>query len=350
MKKKLLNKITISLTYSFILFLCLALIMLITSGITYIGTSLNLFDTFNTMDGMIITVITCLIVGMIITAITGPRMFKPFQKIIEAIEQLATGDFSVRLNLHNPHSFSRLSSSFNRMAEELGGIELLRNDFVNNFSHEFKTPIVSIKGFAEMLKYADLTEEERNEYLDIVISESSRLASLASNVLNMTKIETQSILTETQKFNIGEQLRECVILLEAKISDKKINLEASIVDMPYSGNKELLSQVWLNLLDNAVKFTPEGGSICISLRQSVTSIKAIIMDTGCGIDAKNSEHIFEKFYQTDTSHATAGNGIGLAVVKKIVELHGGEIQLQSEVNKGSTFTVILPLKTTLTKP
>lgn len=343
MIKRILNRITISLVFSFILFLQFVIIMIIAGIITYLAISSGIISAPKLADILVVIFIACMIVDVVFMLVAGPRMFKPFQKIIDSIEQLAKGDFSVRLNIHYPRGLKGLSDSFNRMAQELSGIEMLRTDFINNFSHEFKTPIVSIKGFAEMLKYADLTPEERSEYLDIVINESSRLAVLATNVLNLSKIETQTLLTETDRFNLGEQIRQCVLLSDMKIEKKNIVLNVDIKDIFYNGNKDLLNQVWLNLIDNAIKFTPDGGQISISASQTDSESQIIIKDTGCGIEAAAMDYIFDKFYQADTSHAMMGNGIGLTVVKKIVELHRGKILCESEVNKGTTFTVLLPL-------
>lgn len=345
MKKNALAKLSISILFSLILFLIFIVTTLITGTTGLIALKMGLIDIeaeHNPVIILIIALFASLIIGMLISLFIRPIFIKPLKKIIEATDKLASGDFSVRLNERGPHEMESISQSFNRMAEELGGIEVLRTDFINNFSHEFKTPIVSIKGFAEMLKYADLTEEQRNEYLDIVIDESARLSALATNVLNLSKIETQSILAETQRFNIGEQLRQCILLLDSKIEKKELELSADIGDPYFVGSKELLSQVWVNLLDNAIKFTPEKGNIDVSLIEKNTGIIITIKDSGCGIKSESIPHIFDKFYQADTSHATQGNGIGLAVAEKIIKLHGGDITVHSELCKGTTFTVYLP--------
>lgn len=195
-----------------------------------------------------------------------------------------------------------------------------------------------------MLKYGDLTEAERNEYLDIVISESGRLATLATNVLNLTKIEKQNILSDRQEFDLGEQIRRCILMFESKWVQKGLYLSVQIEDMRYLGSEDLLNQVWLNLLDNAFKFTPENGQISIMLEFEAENVKFVLHNTGKGISEDNLEHIFEKFYQGDTSHSTTGNGLGLALVKKVIELHGGSIACKSTPNNGTVFTVLLPLK------
>ncbi|MBT2293496.1 HAMP domain-containing histidine kinase [Paenibacillus albidus] len=291
---------------------------------------------------ILITLVSCTVIGTIISAIASKWMKNIVNKFIKATNHLASADFSERIYLKNPPEFKILSENFNLMAEELEGINILRNDFINNFSHEFKTPIVSIKGFAEILKYDDLTREERDEYLDIIIEESSRLSTLASNVLHLSKIESQMILTDTQLYNVGEQIRQCVLLLHSKFELKKITLNINVQDVEMTGNKELLSQVWLNLLDNAIKFNPPKGSIDISMQKQGDSLTFCFKDNGYGIDANAISKIFDKFYQQDTSHATAGNGLGLTIVRKIVELHKGTIVCESALMEGTRFIVTLP--------
>ncbi|WP_245625128.1 HAMP domain-containing sensor histidine kinase [Paenibacillus stellifer] len=298
----------------------------------------------------IIILISCILIGTTISGFASRRMVKSIREFIEATKQLAAGDFSTRLYLKSPPEYRILSENFNRMAEELGGIEILRTDFVNNFSHEFKTPIVSIKGFAEILKHDDLSREERDEYLDIVIEESARLASLASNVLELSKIETQTILTDKQMVNVGEQIRQCVLLLAAKIEKKHLDLELNLYDYSLSGSKELLNQVWLNLLDNAIKFTPEHGTITIEMKRPAGLLEMVFRNTGSGIDPEAVPRIFDKFYQADTSHSAAGNGLGLTIVQQIVSLHGGTIVCesepdQSEPDQATAFIITLPSET-----
>lgn len=284
------------------------------------------------------------ITGCLLTVLLSRMPLKPIRELVDAINQLAEGNFKVRVNLNLTQEFELLSQSFNRMAQELENTELLRSDFINNFSHEFKTPIVSLRGFAKILKNDDLTKEERNEYLDIIISESNRLSQLAANVLNLSKVENLSILTETETFSLTEEIRQSILLLESKWQQKKIQLIIDMDELEYFGNKILLNQVWINLIDNAIKFSPEGGEVKIKLQKKDSQLHFSVMDNGCGMDETVKSHIFERFYQGDTSHRTEGNGIGLALVQKIVKLHKGEILVDSEVGIGTTFRVALPLK------
>ncbi len=343
--KKIGSRLSLPLLFSLAVFFIFLITVIVTGLLFYLADVFGLINEGIIRDRTVLPLlilIACIIIGTAISAVTSRRMVKSIRIFIDATDRLASGDFSMRLKLTRPPEFRILSENFNRMAEELGGIEILRTDFVNNFSHEFKTPIVSIKGFAEMLKHDDLPKEERDEYLDIVIEESARLASLASNVLELSKIETQTILTDKKSFNAGEQLRQCLLLLTAKFEKKQLALNVDLHDYELEGNKELLNQVWLNLLDNAIKFTPEGGEIGISMNRKNGRITFGFRDNGPGISPEALPKIFDKFYQQDTSHSTAGNGLGLTIVSKIVQLHGGTITCDSFPSQGTLFTVTLP--------
>lgn len=339
------EKFSLSFLFSLIVFFIFLITVVITGILFFLAHFFGLLNDEIVQGGIvlpIIILISCIIIGTTISGFASRKMVKSVHEFIDAIKRLAAGDFSTRLHLKNPPEYRILSENFNRMAEELGGIEILRTDFVNNFSHEFKTPIVSIKGFAEILKYDDLSKEDRDEYLDIVIEESARLASLASNVLELSKIETQTILTDKQKVNVGEQIRQCVLLLTSKMEKKHLSLNLNLHDYSLSGNKELLNQVWLNLLDNAIKFTPEHGTITIEMKRIPGFLEMVFHDTGSGIDPEVVPRIFDKFYQADTSHSTAGNGLGLTIVQRIVNLHGGTIACESKPSRGTAFIVTLP--------
>lgn len=288
--------------------------------------------------------IISVVVGTVVSFMISRFPLKPIRRVIDATNRLAGGDFSVRLHLPGPSSLAELATSFNRMAEELGSIEMLRADFVDHFSHEFKTPIVSIKGFAEELKHDDLTPEQRNEYLDIIIHESTRLAQLATNVLNLSRVEKQTILANRTRFDLTEQVRRCVLLFENKWEQRRLNLNVELDEVTIDGDEELLSQVWLNLIDNAVKFTPEGGCVDIRLQKGDGSVTFQIRDDGYGISEEAQRHIFDKFYQGDASHTVSGNGLGLSIARRVITLHNGEIYCKSEEGAGAEFTVVLPLE------
>ena len=227
------------------------------------------------------------------------------------------------------------------MVSELDSVEILRDDFVNNFSHEFKTPIVSIKGFAEELKRNDLTEEERIKYLDIIIEESNRLAELSTNILNLSKIEKQTILTDKVKVNIGEQMRKVILVEMKKIEHKNIELNLEIDDVNAIVNEGLMEQVWINIIENAIKYSNQNGILDISVKNNGEEIIVKIKDNGIGIEEEELEHIFNKFYKIDKSASSPGNGIGLELAKKIVDLHEGKIEVKSKINEGTEFTIEL---------
>lgn len=282
------------------------------------------------------------IMGSLFSWVFSRRILAPFQKLIAAIDELAEGNFDVRLNLGGTRKTREVSESFNHMAEELGSLELLRSDFVNNFSHEFKTPIASIRGFAKMLQREELSEQERREYLEIIASESGRLTELSNNVLNLSRIENQTILTNQSVFNCTEQIRRMIALLEPKWSKKKQQFFFEGDEIKICGNMELLEQVWINLLDNAIKFSGEGTVISLLLRKRPGCVLFTVTDRGPGISDKAREHVFDKFYQGDSSHGTRGNGLGLAITKKIVDLHKGSIRIVKTDASGTVFEVMLP--------
>mgnify|MGYP001111584256 FL=1 len=282
---------------------------------------------------------------VVITATTIP--LRPVSNLILQMNRLASGDFQARLKfgrlLTSHPAFAELTDSFNKMAEELGNTEMLRNDFINNFSHEFKTPIVSVAGFAKVLKRGGLTPEQQAEYLNIIEAESLRLSYMATNVLNLTRIENQSILTNVSRFNLSEQIRSCILLLEHKWAPKELEWKLDFGEHEIWGNEELLKQVWINLIDNAVKFSAHGDIVEIRLAQKEQEIRVSVINSGPEIPAEAREKIFNKFYQADESHSSEGNGVGLAIVKRVAQLHGGRALVRSQ--GGITeFTVELPCK------
>ena len=288
-----------------------------------------------------------LIIGSATAFLAAKFPLKPINRIISRMNRLASGDFSTRLEYGKPISdhpaFRAMSDSFNKMAAELQNTEMLRSDFINNFSHEFKTPIVSIAGFAKLLRRGNLAEDQRDEYLTIIEEESMRLSYMATNVLNMTKVENQTILTDVKEYNLSEQIRACLLLLEPKWSKKNLDLNVEFGEYPICANEELLKQVWINLIDNAVKFTPNGGTVDIRMTEAKENLHITIANTGSEIPPEKLGKIWGKFYQADESHSSEGNGIGLAIVKKVTELHGGEVTVKSG-NGMTSFTVVLPLR------
>ena len=235
-----------------------------------------------------------------------------------------------------------LIDNFNDMVRELDGIELFRSDFINNFSHEFKTPIVSIRGFAKELQQGDLSEEERQEYARIIAEEAGRLAKLSTDVLELSKLENQQIVGDKTAFYLDEQLRQCILRQEPLWTAKQLEILPELDAVRFCFNEEMLAHVWTNLLSNAIKFTPEGGTVRVVLLDEGESVLVRVEDTGIGMTPDVQAHIFEKFYQGDPSHHQKGYGIGLSLVDRIVRLGGGTVTVESEVGKGTTFSVRLP--------
>lgn len=283
-----------------------------------------------------------LVLGTMAALVCSRNFFAPLNRIFHASDRIADGDYSVRVHPHGIRRIKRFGEKFNRMAEAIGSVETLRADFVNNFSHEFLTPIVSIKGFAKMLHRDDLTMAEKCEYVDIIISECERLSELSTNVLFLSSIEKQTELTDTSRFNVSEQLRLVIALLDSKWSDKHIAFDFECAEVYVEANEQLLKQVWINLLDNAIKFSPDNTTITIGIKNTDKTATVTITDQGEGMSAQTLPHIFEKFYQGDISHTVKGNGLGLSVVKKIVELHRGTVRVISTGADGSVFEVALP--------
>ena len=286
-------------------------------------------------------------VGALFSFIISKLALKPINRLINKINDLASGDYASRMIpnelIGRIPCFRDLTDTFNKLANELQNTELLRSDFINNFSHEFKTPIVSIAGFAKLLKRGNLSEEEKEQYLNAIEEESMRLTYMATNVLNLTKVENTSVLYDLSSYNISEQIRSCILLLESKWTKKNIEFSLDFDEYTIKANEELMKQVFINLIDNAIKFTDDNGKIDISVLREDNALSFAITNYGCEIPKEAQRKIFNKFYQVDESHSATGNGIGLAIVKKIVDLHNGTVSVKSE-NNSTTFTIKLPLQ------
>lgn len=343
------RRFTLTLVYALAFFVVMMISVLIAAGLLYILVRVNAINTpdstLEASEIILFMAFSSLLVGIFVSILTSEILLKPINYIISQINRLASGDFKARIkrgkfvNIHP--IFTEVTDSFNKMASELENTEMLRADFINNFSHEFKTPIVSIAGFAKLVRKGNLSETQKTEYLEIIEKESLRLSYMATNVLNLTKVENQTILTEVSHFNLSEQIRGCVLFLEERWTKKNIELSIDLEEYYINANEELLKQVWINLLDNAVKFSPEDGVVGISIQPLKDCICVSITNTGSEISEDNIERIFNKFYQADKSRATEGHGVGLAIVKKIIELHDGEVKVDSNAER-TVFTVTLP--------
>ncbi len=350
-KEEYRNQISLTVLFALIVAAVLLISIAIFVTATFIFSHVGLLEPDNVKSPDITTLIIgvaliSIIIGFGVALLTMKYPLKPFTQLITQMNRLAAGDFKARLKFSKAISshptFKETSDSFNKMAQELEGSQLLRSDFINNLSHEFKTPIVSIAGFAKLLRKGNLTEEQREEYLAIIEEESLRLSHVATNVLALTKVENQSILTDVSSFNLSEQIRSCVLLLEDKWSKKELELSLDVGEFSISANEELLKQVWINLIENAVKFSPYSGSLRLTAEEENNFYICKISNSG-SIDTENIDKIFNKFYQADESRSGEGTGVGLAIVKKITELHSG--QVQAEAADGTvTITVKLPKK------
>ena len=268
---------------------------------------------------------------------------RPTKIITAATEKIMSGDFSVRIKpmqSSGMEGFNQIAEAINQMAEELGGVETLRTDFVANVSHEMKTPLAVMQNYGTLLQAADLPDEKRMEYAKGVTDASHRLSEMMTNILKLNRLENQQIFPEITRFDLGEQLCECFLQFENVWEKKNIEIDTDIAeDIKVEADAELLSLVWNNLFSNAFKFTGEGGSVSVSLTATEHHAIIKVKDTGCGMCAEVGSHIFEKFYQGDTSHSAQGNGLGLALVKRVIDIMQGEIGVESAVDVGSTFTV-----------
>lgn len=339
--------LSLSVLFTVVVLLVFILTAFLSSLIGYILYQIGAVDILSKRNPfwlLVILTVVSLAVSIIISFLASRFTLKPVQRIINGINQLALGNFTVRLEEHyHTPQLTEMINSFNVLATELSHTELLRNDFINNFSHEFKTPIVSIRGFAEMMHDADLPKSKQDEYLVIIIDETIRLSHLATSVLNLSKVETQTIVQNQTPVNIGEQVRKNIILLQLDWENKGLTPSLSLEDITLSANAELLNQVWFNLIENAIKFSPAAGDFIIHLEVEEKEAVFTIVNGGEVIPAEQLPYIFNKFYQGDTSHQAAGNGIGLAMVKRIVELHHGSVYCQSSTERGNEFKVRLPL-------
>jgi signal transduction histidine kinase len=317
--------------------------------VTVFANTLNIeITSANIAEASKVTFFNVILLSILFTVIDAVRRKlttgRITKQIADAANQLVQGDFSVRIPTVNllgaDEKFSEIIDCFNTMAEELSGVETLRTDFISNVSHEMKTPLSVIQNYGILLQTPDLSEEKRLEYAKGVTDGSRRLADMMTNILKLNRLEKQQIFPKTTEYNLSEQLCACLLNYESVWETKNIAIETDLdEDVLVNTDEELLSLVWNNLFSNAFKFTPNGGKVTISLNGTDQHVIVKVKDTGCGMSPEVGSHIFEKFYQGDTSHATQGNGLGLALVKRVVDILQGEIAVESTLGKGSTFIV-----------
>lgn len=283
------------------------------------------------------------IVGTIIILIVVRGIVKPIKRLSKASKEVAKGNFDIEVKVKSKDEIGQLTADFNLMTKELKNIDFLRKDFVSNVSHEFKTPITAIKGFAKLIKDGQLSKDQLDEYSEIIVDESQRLSLLSSNLLKISELDSKMIREQAKVFSLDEQIRKAILILELQWSKKEIEFEIELEEATITGDEHLLQEVWLNLIQNAIKFSNQKGIIKISLYKKMDKVKVQIADKGIGIADEDKERIFERFYKGDKSHSKEGNGLGLVIVKKILKLSYGKIDYESQVGKGTTFTVELDL-------
>lgn len=335
------------------IFFVYLIVLLVMSGVhTGLLTLMNELAMSDTIQ-IIVPILYWSLIAAGLTIFTRWRIQKtydaPVQRLAEAAQQVAEGDFSIYVpTMHaaeNKDYLDRLIDDFNKMVAELGSMETLKTDFFANVSHEFKTPLAGIQNNAMLLQRKNISEEERQECADAIVESTRRLSDLISNMLKLNKLEKQTIVPKAEPYDLCGQLCECEIQFDDLMEKKNIEFEADLEDQAViAADQDLMQLVWNNLLSNAVKFTPAGGNIVLRQHTDADGIEVSVSDTGCGMDENTQKKIFEKFYQGDTSHATEGNGLGLALVLRVLHLLDCQILVQSELGKGSVFTVHIPLK------
>jgi signal transduction histidine kinase len=287
------------------------------------------------------TVILCIVIGSTLMFFATKLVSKPIKHISDVTKAIAKGNFDVEIKYKSKDEIGVLAENFNLMTKELKNLEFLRKDFISNVSHEFKTPITAIQGFLEVIKDNKLPPEKFEEYINIAIEETKRLNNLSSNILRLSKLDNQSIQGKLEQFSLDEQIRKTILLFEEQWSKKNLELNIDLEKVCYEADEELVQQIWINLIGNAIKFSHDNGTIDISLKQKDKAIVVKIRDEGIGISVESKPRVFERFYQGDTSHSENGSGLGLAIVKRIIEIYNGTVSFESVEGMGTCFTVTL---------
>lgn len=301
-------------------------------------------DTFDAYTVSFIVLTVFALIFSVAVVIAFYDMAQKSQILIDALGKVANGDYLTQLNYRKHDTFAKVYDNFNKMTKELYSVQTLREDFTHNFSHEIKTPLFSIQGFANLLLEGGLSEEEQKRFLKIISDEAARLGRLADGILTLSKLESQQFAGEKKPIKFDSDINDCIVMLEWEWEKKNIDIGSSLEPVKGEGDGALLKQVWLNLLSNAIKFTPEGGKINVSLKREGDFAVVKVQDSGCGISEENLPHVFDKFFRA--SKEVDGNGLGLAICKRVCELEGGTISAESggKAGEGTTFTVRLPLR------
>ena len=309
-----------------------------------LGVFLNLVAKGNILLPLTVwQVLLSLLIGASISALLGKWFFGPITQLGDAMKKVADGDFSVRLTADKGiREIEDIYANFNLMAKDLGATEILQTDFVSNVSHEFKTPINAIEGYATLLQGDENLSPEMEQYVEKILFNTKRLSGLVGNILLLSKVDNQVIQSRVSTFRLDEQIRQSVVLLEPKWEEKDIEFDVDLERVEYTGDESMLMHVWNNIIGNAIKFDPVGGYVGIKMKQRDGEITVTVEDSGPGVDEEAKKHIFDRFYQADSSHKEEGNGLGLALVKRIVDANKGRVTVENRIGGGCRFTVILP--------
>lgn len=338
------RKFRLWLTFCFMIALTFIVGFFFTGFFVFTGVRLNLLSTSAPVPSIpfIGLMGAAAIFSFCFTLMVSRYFFAPIHQLILALKEVADGNFNLSLPEESHlEDIRKMNQNFNRMVQELSSMELLQSDFIQNVSHEFKTPLAAMEGYASLLSSSPLSEEQK-EYTARIMESCRQLASLTGNILQLSKLENQKIVPEKRLFSLDEQLRQCILAMEPLWTQKNLQLDIELPETEYEGNEHMLAQVWMNLFSNAIKFTPDSGSVQIRIAALSDNVAVSFTDSGIGMTEDVQKHIFDKFYQADRSRSVYGNGLGLALVQQIVNLCGGEIQVFSQPHHGTTFTVILP--------
>lgn len=308
----------------------------------YLGVSVRAIH--NPVHALVAIAALCFILASAVFYFLARKVFKPLEDMSRASRKVAKGDYKVQVDYDGTvEEMSHVVRSFNNMVQELSSVEMIRNDFIANVSHEFKTPLSSITGYVTLLQDPELSEEERTEYIRKIFFNIEKLNDLTENILRLSKLENRAYLEAPVSYRLDEQIREAIVLMEPKWSPKEIEFDLDLPELVCTGQQSLLFQVWMNLLSNAIKFSDHGGKITVRLKAREDSAEVLFSDDGIGMSKETLSHIFDKFYQGDTSRQSQGNGLGLALCKEIIDRCGGRIYVTSEPGHGSVFMVRLPM-------
>ena len=338
-----------SLVRSFIISIALVIVLTIAEFAIFVLPSINShsinmnIDLYAIRRGLGLTIFNIILISVILIRINTKKMLQPMKQLNEATKKVTAGDYDIELETKREDEIGELTQNFNKMIKGLRSTENLQKEFINNVSHEIKTPISSIEGFAKLLKDKNISDEEREEYANIIIEESERITNLAGKMLKLAKLHNQDRIVNKQEIEIAEQIRKAIALLEPKWSEKSIKINVNLQENIFLGDEELIFQVWINLLENAIKFSNANSEIDIKVINQDNEILVTIKDYGIGMKEDEIEKAFERFYQIDKSHYEEGSGLGLSIVKRIIELSDGKIEMQSKENKGTTVIIKLPI-------